>query len=282
MKSKGINFLIFLLLVGGVLFYTFLFNQKPKNLRVTFCDVGQGDAKLVQFSKDEEVLIDSGPNNSVLNCLGNHMSFYDRKISSIFLSHLDSDHIAGMLDILDSYEIGQVYISNNNKNSEIWRKIEEKIKEKNIPLKSIYSGQTIWYGNYSIETLWPGYNTFVQTGLNANDYSLVLKLNDSSIHFLFAGDIGKDISNRIVGLEASKLKSQILKIPHHGSRDFSPDFTKAVSPEISIISVGKKNRYGHPTKDVLDFLNINKFKYLRTDEAGDITIESDGEKWWKK
>jgi competence protein ComEC len=279
MKNKALNGLFIIILVIVVLFYLFLFNKKTFGLKVVFCDVGQGDAALIQFPENEEVLVDTGPNNSVLNCLGKNMAFYDRKISSIFLSHLDSDHIAGVLDVLDNYEVGIIYLTNENKASSVFKKISEKISEKNIQKKLIYKGQRFNYGNYSIETLWPDHSTFSDSLLDSNEYSAVLKLNDGKVNYLFTGDINKKVSDEIVGLEKSKLKSNILKVPHHGSKDFSQSFVLAVDPANSVISVGAKNRYGHPSKETLDFYIENKFKYLRIDQEGDIVIKSDGENW---
>ena len=279
MKNKALNGLFLIILAVVALFYWFLFDQKNNDLKVVFCDVGQGDAALIQFPGNEEVLIDTGPNNSVLNCLGKHMSFYDRKISSIFLSHLDSDHITGTLDVIENYDVGTIYLTNKNKESAIFNKIQDKISEKGIPEKLIYQGQNFAFGNYSISTLWPDYTTFSDSSLDSNEYSAVLKLNDGKVNYLFTGDINKKVSDKIAMQEKSKLKSQVLKVPHHGSKDFSQTFVLAVDPEISIISVGAKNRYGHPAKEALDFYDSNKFKYLRTDQEGDIVIESDGESW---
>ena len=111
---------------------------------------------------------------------------------------------------------------------------------------------------------------------------MVIRIEDGNINYLFTGDIDKRTADKIVAGSSSVLKSQILKVPHHGSKDFSQEFIKTVNPEISIISVGAKNRYGHPSQELIGFLEQSRFKYLRTDKDGDIKIESDGEEYFIK
>jgi len=286
MKNKISGYLILILAVAGFLVWQSVFNKNQTNLKVTFCNVGQGDAALIQFPKNnEEVLIDAGPDNSVLNCLGENMAFSDREISAVFLSHPDSDHIAGMNSILDKYKVDNVYWTYDKDKSEIFSKIKNKILEKKIPTKLVYAGETFWYQNRSLEILYPNKETIATSGLNSNDYSEVIRLEDDQVSFLFTGDIGKDVSNKILetyGKNSAKLKSAVYKVPHHGSKDYSPDFLSAVNPKLAIISVGKNNRYGHPSKEVLDFLNKNHINFLRTDQKENIKVESDGKEYGVK
>lgn len=262
-------------------------NYLNNETKVVFCDVGQGDATYIRIYNKIDVLIDSGPDRKVLQCLGKYMPFFDHTIELAILSHPQKDHFGGFEHILDRYNI-MLFILNPINNSAIsFQSLIKKLENNKVRLESKYSGDTIKISDYKITFYWPSKsylasniyknekisskfmlnNTFV----NLNKVSYVLKLDHKNKSILFTGDIDKEISNKI-----SKYLGHIniLKVPHHGSKNgATKKFIEKIRPNISVISVGKNNSYGHPNKEILDFLNNVNSIIKRTDIDGDVVIK---------
>lgn len=281
MKNKIYRYFIGILLIAAILIWIAAFQEKDENLKVVFCDIGQGDAAFIRFPNQDELLIDGGPDNSVLDCVGRNMPFYDRKIRSIMITHPDADHITGILEVLRRYEIEEVYLTGVNHKNLVYDKILSEIKKQNIKTINPRAGNVYKYGEVKLKILYPTENYQNQEVTNTNNTSIVAKLSSGSIDYLFTGDITESKSKEILAQNSSLLPSEILKVPHHGSKDFSKEFIEKVNPEISIISVGKKNRYGHPSKEILEILRKIRSKTYRTDEIGEAVIESNGKDFWK-
>jgi competence protein ComEC len=209
------------------------------------------------------------------------MPFYDRKIRSIMITHPDADHITGILEVLRRYEIEEVYLTGVNHKNLVYDKILSEIKKQNIKTINPRAGNVYKYGEVKLKILYPTENYQNQEVTNTNNTSIVAKLSSGSVDYLFTGDITESKSKEILAQNSSLLPSEILKVPHHGSKDFSKEFIEKVNPEISIISVGKKNRYGHPSKEILEMLRKIRSKTYRTDEIGEVVIESNGKDFWK-
>ncbi len=281
MKNKIYRYFIGILLIAAILIWIAAFQEKDENLKVVFCDIGQGDAAFIRFPNQDELLIDGGPDNSVLDCVGRNMPFYDRKIRSIMITHPDADHITGILEVLRRYEIEEVYLTGVNHKNLVYDKILSEIKKQNIKTINPRAGNVYKYGEVKLKILYPTENYQNQEVTNTNNTSIVAKLSSGSVDYLFTGDITESKSKEILAQNSSLLPSEILKVPHHGSKDFSKEFIEKVNPEISIISVGKKNRYGHPSKEILEMLRKIRSKTYRTDEIGEVVIESNGKDFWK-
>jgi len=282
MKNKIYRYFIGILLIAAILIWIAAFQDKEENLKVVFCDIGQGDAAFIRFPNQDELLIDGGPDNSVLDCVGRNMPFYDRKIRSIMITHPDADHITGILEVLRRYEIEEVYLTGVNHKNLVYDKILSEIKKQNIKTINPRAGNVYKYGEVKLKILYPTENYQNQEVTNTNNTSIVAKLSSGSVDYLFTGDITESKSKEILAQNSSLLPSEILKVPHHGSKDFSKEFIEKVNPEISIISVGKKNRYGHPSKEILEMLRKIRSKTYRTDEIGEVVIESNGKDYWKE
>jgi len=282
MKNKIYRYFIGILLIAAILIWIAAFQEKDENLKVVFCDIGQGDAAFIRFPNQDELLIDGGPDNSVLDCVGRNMPFYDRKIRSIMITHPDADHITGILEVLRRYEIEEVYLTGVNHKNLVYDKILSEIKKQNIKTINPRAGNVYKYGEVKLKILYPTENYQNQEVTNTNNTSIVAKLSSGSIDYLFTGDITESKSKEILAQNSSLLPSEILKVPHHGSKDFSKEFIEKVNPEISVISVGKKNRYGHPSKEILEILRKIRSKTYRTDEIGEVVIESNGKDYWKE
>lgn len=249
--------------------------ESPSDLKVSFLDVGQGDAILINTSQHQQILIDGGPGKAVLRELSKEMPFYDRSIDVVIATHPDADHIGGLPDVLTNYNVGIVMEPGVESDTSIYKEFEKIIQEKNIKRILARRGMRIELsdGAYLL-ILFPDRN---MVGSDTNDASIVAKLVYGNTSFLFTGDSPKKIEDYLISLDAESLDVDVLKAGHHGSKTSSSEsFVGYASPEYTVISVGTNNRYGHPNQEVLDTLNNFGAKILRTDLSGRIIFKSDG------
>ena len=240
-----------------------------------FLDVGQGDAIFIKAPNGRQMLVDGGPNNSVLRELGKVMPFYDRSIDVVLATHADQDHIGGLAEVLKRFKIGLVILNNTTSTSAVYKEFTDLIKEKNIKEEIIISPEILTLGGGAeFDILFPTQNT---AGWDTNDSSIVGKLVYGNNSFLLTGDSPQKIEKYLVGKYGSFLKSDVLKAGHHGSKNSSSAiFVSTVSPVYTIISAGLDNRYGHPSKEALAIFAKFQEKILQTLGGGLIRFASDG------
>lgn len=268
LKSILISIFIFLLI-----FY------RPKNLKIHFVDVGQGDCTFVTTPRNKTILIDGGGSSLKDFDVGKSTLLpyvLDRgytKIDFIFISHFDQDHVGGILTILEELKVGKVLICKQEENSENYEKFLKLVKEKKIAVQIVKKGTRIVIekGLY-FDILWPTHTQITENRLNNN--SMVAKLCYQDFSMLFTGDIEEIAEKEIVEMDQEKqLNSNVLKIAHHGSKTSTNDtFLKLVHPQIAFIGVGKNNLFHHPSQTTLDKLKEYGTSIYRTDEKGEITI----------
>ena len=246
-------------------------------LTIAFLDVGQGDAIFIESPNGNQILLDGGPNKKVLRELTEIMPFYDRSIDMIISSHPDKDHIAGLVEVARRYNVSAAMESGVNSNSAVYRELNKIIDEKEIQKIFARRGMRINMGEGTyIDILFPDRDVF---GLETNTASIVAKLIYGNTSFMLTGDSPKAIEKYLVSIMGEALKSDVLKVAHHGSKtSTSESFLGYVSPKYSVISSGKNNRYNHPHKEIIELLNKFEIPILRADELGTIKMESNGEK----
>jgi competence protein ComEC len=273
-KNLKIYFLAILLILNIIIFYS-VYYISGSGLIVAFLDVGQGDAIFIKTPDGHQMLVDGGPNGSVLRELGKVMPFYDRSIDVVLATHADQDHIGGLVEVLKRFKVDLFIETNTTSTSAVYRELEDLIKEKNIKKEIITSPETVSLGfGVEFDILYPTQNT---TGWDTNDSSIVGKLVYGNNSFLLMGDLSQKMEKYLVGKYGSFLKSDVLKVGHHGSKNSSSEiFIGTVSPTYSIISAGLNNRYGHPHQEVIDILNNFKTNILETFEVGNIIFSTDG------
>lgn len=283
------------MLIWSAVFY---FETRPE-LAVTFFDVGQGDSTFIELANGNQILIDGGPGDRVLAKLGRRMPFWDRSIDLLILTHPEADHLNGLLEVAKRYEVGLVLETGVNHPSPQYREWQDLIKAQRIPVVIAERGQRVWLGRSAVIEILAPFENYAGTSVGkVNNTSIVGRLVHGKNSILLTGDIEKQVERRLVfesldskpaplRREASAsgfliLDSDVLKVPHHGSKtSSSEEFLGAVSPEVAVIQVGK-NRYGHPTQEVLDRLAVVGARIFRNDLDGDITFESDGNSFWKE
>jgi competence protein ComEC len=281
---KKLNFLF----LGLISLLVLVWFQRPEpDLKLVFCDVGQGDATLIIW-KDRQILVDGGPNNRVLDCLGRHLPFWDRKIELVIASHAEADHITGLIGVAERYDIGEFLAINEVNDTAEYRALLAALNRRNIKSKELVRGALVAVGPITMRWLWPeesgseplawvGSGQVLGARTSLNEESQVILMIFGNFDWLMTGDIDVKVENALVADGLPEV--ELLKIAHHGSKYSSGEaFLKAISPELAVIEVGK-NSYGHPTQETLDRLRVIGAKIERTDQGGDLVVVSDGVKW---
>ena len=259
----------------------FILNTIPQKLKIHFVDVGQGDCTFITTPQNKTILIDGGGSMSEEYDVGKSTLLpyiLDRgytKLDYVFISHFDQDHVGGILTILEELRVGQVYISKQEQDSENYQKFLKIVEDKKIKVKVLKQGKCLKIeNNLYFDILWPIEEQIQENILNNN--AMVMKLRYGKFSMLFTGDIEDVAEKKILDFYEEKgediLKSDVLKVAHHGSKtSTTQSFFEKVNPKICLIGVGKNNMFGHPTAEVLE--RINGTKIYRTDEDGEIVLE---------
>lgn len=255
-----------------IIFFVFFLQTIDNQTKIIFCDVGQGDAAYIRVKNKVDILIDAGPNKKVLNCLGKYMPFWDKKIELAILSHHDKDHYGGFLHLINRYQIDKFLTIDYRFDSKTYQSLKNKLKKTKTIYQTVYRGDNFLILNDNLKIYWPPLDI---KSYDSNDYSLIFLFQEGSFKALFTGDASPKILNLIVGngRDRSLHNVDILKIPHHGSRNgLTKNFLELADPKIAVISVEKNNFYGHPSKVVLDMLEAKKVDIRRTDVDGNIVF----------
>ena len=237
---------------------------------VKFFDVGQADSILVQ-SAGVNMLIDAGTNNMGNTVVQNLKDLGITKINYLVGTHPHEDHIGGMDDVIKNFEIGTIYMPKVQTNTKTFEDVLDAISNKGLTITTPEVGYVFEVGNTKCEVMCAGTGT-TEENSNLNLSSIVIRMVYGEESFLFMGDAEeKNESSR------QWPQTTVLKVGHHGSDTSSSEsFLNQVKPEISVISVGINNTYGHPKKTTLDKLNALETSIYRTDQNGTITITCDG------
>ena len=247
-------------------------------LEVNFFNVGQGDAIFVETPQKHQILIDGGPDSSILEKLAKELPFWDRSIDVIILTHPERDHLAGLIEVLKRYKVDYILwtgVVRETSENDKWRNL---LKEEKGEIVIVKAGQKMKAGEVWFNILSPAESLERKEFKNSNDTSVVFRLVFKQNSFLFTGDTSSLIEKELIEQRVN-LISDVLKVGHHGSKySTSNSFLEVVNPGVAVIQVGK-NSYGHPTEEVLQRLKNFDIEILRTDKDGDIKIVSDGNKF---
>ena len=263
--------IIFLILI------TLILRIISKDLKIYFIDVGQGDSTLIITPTNKKILIDSGGSETGSFDVGKNTLvpyLLDRKIISldyICISHFDSDHCDGFKYLLNNIKVKNIILSKQYETTNNFEEILSIAYKKKINILKVEAGNILNIDKFvRIKIFSPGK---VLTN-DINDNSIVMKLEYNKFSCLFTGDISKKIEQDLVQKYGNELESTILKVAHHGSKTSSDEsFINRVAPKISLIGVGKNNKFGHPNEEVIETLKVINSKIYRTDIQGEIFIK---------
>ena len=253
------------------------------DLHVSFLNVGEGDAILIQQGH-QQVLVDGGPSPQALDlALGERMPFWDRTIELVVLTHPHHDHLAGLVEVLQRYRVKQVLYPKLDHDSPLYDEWQRLLETKKIACTFAQAGQKIDLGAGTfINVLNPQPTLFTNTQSDVDNNGVVMRLGSGDVSFLLTADIMQEaeweLITRRVGLD-----STVLKIAHHGSDTSStPEFLAVVNPLTAVISNGADNKFGHPDAGVMERLEarLDPEKIFRIDEQGTVEFITDGERLW--
>lgn len=270
-------FLTVLIGIAVLVWYAVFYVGDRKNLLFTVFDVGQGDAIFLEIGRTQ-ILIDGGPDEKILSKLGRALPFWDRSLDALILTHPHADHLTGLLEVLKRYDVGMVFETKVNHSIPEYEEWHRVLRGKNIQTIIAEAGQKIHISPVAYITILAPRKHFAgESPKNIHDAMIVGRLNYKSTSALLMGDAEKMLEYQMIFFEGASIDSDVLKVGHHGSKtSTSEKFLRAVSPEIAVISAGRKNRYGHPHQAVLDRLKLFGITTYRTDEGGDLKFMSDG------
>ncbi|MBN2101220.1 MBL fold metallo-hydrolase [Candidatus Dojkabacteria bacterium] len=270
---------------------------RDNSLSVVFLDVGQGDSIIVRAPDGWTMLIDGGGGDYVLSQLGKVLPPWVRKIDVILLTHPHADHLRGLLEVIERYEVEEIW----------WNPVYYQFSEYDFFVDSVgeigvaVDSEVSRYVNrdVSIEVLWPlsedgngiseeemlwcdEHNILCSSRFddNVNNDSVVIFLSYQDFDLLLMGDAEYEVEEVLLKI-GSLHDVEVLKAGHHCSRTASSEeFIGVVRPELAVCSCGEGNKFGHPHKETLNNFDEFGVEYLRTDKIGNVVLKSDGEKWW--
>jgi competence protein ComEC len=242
-------------------------------MKVHHIDVGQADSTLIQYSDNGEeftILIDAGNFNST-NVIQYLQTQKVHQIDIAIGTHPDADHIGQLDQVINTIDVGEVWLSGNISTSETFQDLLAAIDSKGVDYNEPRMGEEYDIGPLAVEILYPK----TITG-ETNEESISLKMTYGDVRFIFTGDAAQENEMEMVNSGAN-LNAEILNLGHHGSNtSTSPSFLKAVNPEVAIYSAGEDNQYGHPHAEVVNLIQNSGIKLYGTDVHGTVIVTTDG------
>ncbi len=256
----------------------------PEKIKITFLDIGQGDASFIEWADGTQMLIDCAIDARILEALGRVMAPMDHTIDYLVVSHPDQDHYGGCVDILKRFDVKHIVYNAYKKNSKYFpvfmQVIEAEVKN-GAQYHEIQKEETWNIASSTLHFLYPDIpndnNPLILKSKKtdpSNNTSILMILQYGKEKIMFTGDAEFEEENYLMKkYSASDLDIDVLKLAHHGSAGSSSDaFLKILTPTYAVISSGKENTYGHPSLRTLHRLERSAAKILRTDIEGDILL----------
>lgn len=257
--------------------FTAVWFQISKPVSISFVDVGQGDACLIQAGHRGNVLIDGGDAGSGVTLMSYLANQNVRALDAVFVSHFHEDHMSGIMELItQDFPIRMLYLPEVSDASQEEENFLRLVQEKQIPMRRVSVNEELTIGKARYYILWPEEKA---AHMSANNQSLVLRMDYGKNCFLFTGDIEASAQAELVQEKGEQLSAQVLKVPHHGGQSalYRP-LLAACHPQFAMIEVGMNNYYGHPSQVMLDGLADCGCMVYRTDLHGTVKLLLDKEK----
>lgn len=261
--------------------FLLIYYERSRTFSISFLDVGQGDATLINFGNGEQMLFDCGPTSKVLTGLGRHMPFYDRTLEYLVVSHPDRDHYVGCMDVLSHYTVKYIWWNGFDTNQDpIWKVWKEKMATEGAEIRIIAAREQHEFFGTTVDVVYPDHSVVNDASVPGfansakdNNTAVVMRIVHDGQSFLITADAEKELEAYLVQKYGSQLQTNVLHVGHHGSNTSSiQEFLDAVHPRVGIISSGRGNKYGHPTPRVIKRLERAGVTIRRTDTEGDIVL----------
>jgi competence protein ComEC len=248
-------------------------------LTVSFLNIGQGDSILIQGPTGVQVLVDGGPDSGVLSRVADKLPFWDRSLDAVVATHPDADHISGLTNILNRYQVSYIFEPGVENDTKAWSNFVSAVnQETQSGAQHIVARRSMRLtlgGGAHADILYP--DSDVSHIKETNAGSIVMHIVYGKTSFLLTGDLPAEQELYLVKTDAKDLASTVLKVGHHGSKNSStPEFLAAVHPSYGVFSRGCNNRYGHPAPRVVELFTQLKIPTYDTCTEGTITFYSDG------
>ena len=272
-KAKA---LLLVLIISFLLLFSL--NSTAENLKIHFIDVGQGDSVLIEEAGGKNILVDGGDRaNSIADGIIDYLKKQKlKKLDYIISTHPHADHIGGLVDIMDNFEVGTVLDSGKIHSSKTYENYLIKIDQENINFKTPRRGDQFEIGESKITFLHPAEPV---ENYNLNNSSLVFVLEYANQKFLFTGDIEREVEKELLQ-KYPELRVELIKVPHHGSKSSSlSNWISSLNAELAVIQVGADNHYGHPTAEVIKLYQKEGARVYRNDLNGNIVLTADGKNY---
>jgi competence protein ComEC len=246
----------------------------PTHTRFTALNVGQGDSLLIQTKSGQRVLVDGGPDRSVLPELDRQLPWFDRRIDLMVLTHSDRDHLFGLPEVLRRYDVGTVLFSGADKHDSRYQEFLELIQAEHARVLIADPRTDIRLDSETVlDVLWPAPVWVGKIPKDPNNTSVTLRLLTTGNSVLMTGD--NELTTELQLLRSGvPLQADILKVGHHGSKtSTATGFLLAVRPSMAVISAPKKSPYGHPHKEVVDRLHWANVTTHQTGLEGSVSFD---------
>ncbi len=255
---------------------------KDKKLKITFLDVGQGDATFIEFDNGEQMLVDCAIDARVIEALGRVMEYWDHDIDYMVVTHPDLDHYGGCEEVLKRFAVKNiVYTGLKKQNDDAWVSWWQSVQDEGTNYIEISSEEEWNISSTTLHFLYPDHSISLDSNIpelnkeaDDNNTSIVFEIEYNNNQILMMGDAENDLENYLIDVYGEELNSDLLKAGHHGSANASSQkFIDIVTPSTTVFSSGLNNRFGHPSARILKRLERASSTIWRTDWHGDIRVE---------
>lgn len=270
-KLWALRFALFVVVVAAAV--SVWAGRPTQDLHVWFADVGQGDGIILRTPSQDTIVVDGGPRQDFVQELDSHIPVTDRDVDLLVVTHADADHITGLAALVESGRVKSALINRDStKQTKIYQRLLTALEQQRVQVIEAQAGQQYSFGEVHVRVLWPT-PASLSTRKESNDKSIILRVSYGTQDMLLTGDAPNSVEKELLK-QGSAVDAEVLKVGHHGSASStSEDFLQAVQPNIAILSVGAKNRYGHPAARVVQLLQAKGISVLRTDVEGDVLVQ---------
>jgi competence protein ComEC len=258
--------IIFLVLIGA---WALVGALRPAPFKVVFFNIGEGNSTLIETPHRSQILIDGGPSSRIISLLGSELPFYDHHLDAIVVTHYDSDHFYGIVEVLKRYQVDEIFLPPSVKEeTNLVSELKNILSRRQMKVIQADSESDFALDGAGFDFLSP-LPQMAQENLSENDMSLILHIAYQSFDLLAMGDASSLVEERFL---SDWPPVEVLQVAHHGSAtSTSLAFLEQIRPKLAVISVGRNN-YGHPTQAVLSRLQQAGVKTVRTDQLGTIKL----------